>query len=200
MKEPIIGVTGIMSSGKSSFCKALSQIGFQIISSDDIVANLYEKNSEGAKALAKLKIEGIVKKDGSVDKTKLRNLMFSSADFRKKVEKLIHPIIISEIKEMLKKKEGELVAVEIPLLFEAKLDSLCSYTVTVFREKRHSLSVITDKYKVALAEAENMLNAQFDLAEKMIRSDFTILNDGSLDDLNKKAIILKRSIMTLWKK
>lgn len=199
MKNPVIGVTGIMSSGKSSFCKALSRIGFQIISSDDLVQNLYKKNSAGAKALTKLKIKGIVKKDGSVDKPKLRELMFCDKVFRKKVEKLVHPIVISEIKKILKEKKDKLVAVEIPLLFEAKLDSLCSYTVTVFREKRHSLSVIKDKYKIALAEAENMLNAQLGLAEKMIRSDFTIMNTGSIEDLNKKAIILKRSVMTLWK-
>ncbi len=200
MKNPVIGITGIMSSGKSSFCRALSRIGFQIISADNLVQNLYKKNSAGAKALTKLKIKGIVKKDGSVDKPKLRELMFCDKAFRKRVEKLVHPIVISEIKRMLKEKEDKLVAVEIPLLFEAKLDSLCSYTVTVFREKRHSLSVITDKYKIALAEAENMLNAQLGLAEKMIRSDFTIMNTGSIEDLNKKAIILKRSVMTLWKK
>jgi len=200
MKNPVVGITGIMSSGKSSFCKALGQIGFQIISSDDLVADLYKKNSAGAKALAKLKIKGIVKKDGSIDKPKLRKLMFSDTKFRKKVEGLIHPIIVSEIKKILKKKEGKLVAIEIPLLFEAKLDSLCTYTVTVFREKAHSISAIKDKYKIALAEAENMLNAQLDLAEKMIRSDFTIMNGGSIADLNKKAIILKRSVMTLWEK
>lgn len=200
MKNPVVGVTGIMSSGKSSFCRALGQIGFQIISSDDLVTNLYKKNSEGAKILAKLKNKDLVNKEGEVDKSKLRALMFSDKAFREKIEKLIHPIIIKEIKELLKEKEGNLVAVEIPLLFEANLGSLCTYTVTVFREKRHSLSVIKDKYKIALAEAENMLNAQFDLAEKMIRSDFTIMNDGSLDDLNKKATILKRSVMTLWKK
>jgi dephospho-CoA kinase len=200
MKNPVIGITGIMSSGKSSFCRALSRIGFQIISADNLVQNLYKKNSAGAKALTKLKIKGIVKKDGSVDKPKLRELMFRDKAFRKRVEKLVHPIVISEIKRMLKEKEDKLVAVEIPLLFEAKLDSLCSYTVTVFREKRHSLSVITDKYKIALTEAENMLNAQLGLAEKMIRSDFTIMNTGSIEDLNKKAIILKRSVMTLWKK
>jgi len=200
MNNPIIGITGIMSSGKSSLCKALSQIGFQIISSDDLVANLYKKGSAGAKELAKLKIQEIVKKDGSVDKPKLRERMFSDKDFRKKVEKLVHPIIISEIKKMLKKNEGKLVAVEIPLLFEAKLDSLCTYTVTVFRKKETSLEVIQKKYKLGLAEAEKMLGAQFSLAEKMMRSDFTIMNDGSIDNLNKKATILKRSVMTLWKK
>lgn len=199
MKQTVVGVTGIMSSGKSTFCKALGEIGFQIISSDDLVANLYKKNSDGTKALAKLKIRGLVKNDGSVDKPKLRELMFGDKSFRKKVEQLIHPIIISEIKKLIKKAGNKLVAVEIPLLFEARLENLCDYTVTVFREKRHSLSAIKDKYKIALAEAENMLNAQLNLVEKMIRSDFTIINDGSLEDLNKKAIIFKRSVMTLWK-
>lgn len=200
MKNPVIGVTGIMSSGKSTLCKALSQIGFEAISSDDLVAGLYNKGSAGAKALSKLKVKGIVKKDGSVDKPKLRALMFSDAKFRKKVEAIVHPIIVSEIKKLLIKKKDKLVAVEIPLLFEAKLESLCSYTVTVFRKKEEALCSIKNKYKINIAEAQNMLDAQLDLVEKMIKSDFTIFNNGTINDLNKKATTLKRSIMTLWKK
>ena len=200
MKNPAIGVTGIMSSGKSSFCKALKQNGFQIISSDDLVANLYKKKSAGAKALAKLKIKGIIKKDGSVDKPKLGKLMFANTNFRAKVEKIVHPIVVCEIKKMLKEKNTKLVAVEVPLLFEAKLESLFTYIVTVFRNKKDSLVFIKDKYKISLAEAQNMLNAQLDITEKMIRSDFTILNYGNVGDLNKKATIFKRSVMKLWKK
>jgi len=200
MKNPVIGITGIMSSGKSSFCKALGELGFRTISSDDLVNTLYQKGSAGAKALAELNINGIVNKDGSVDKPKLRELMFSDAKLRKKIESVVHPIVISEIKDLIKKDEKEPIAIEIPLLFEAGLESLCSFTVTVFREKRHALLSTQEKYKIALIEAENMLNAQLDLVDKMIRSDFTILNDGSLDNLKQKAKILKRSVQTLWKR
>jgi dephospho-CoA kinase len=200
MKNPVVGITGIVASGKSSFCKNLGDLGFRVISADDLVQALYQKGSKGTQVLAKLNINGIINKDGSVNKPKLRGLMFADPELRKKVEKAVHPIIIDQIKGLISMDEQKPVAVEIPLLFEANLESLCSYTVTVFRKRGHSLIAIKEKYKIALAEAENMLNAQLDMAEKMIRADFTILNDGTLADLKKKAEILKRSVMTLWKK
>jgi dephospho-CoA kinase len=200
MKNPVVGITGIMASGKSSLCKALGDLGFRVISADDLVQALYQKGSKGLQAIAKLNINDIINKDGSVNKPKLRDLMFSDQNLRKKIEKAVHPIVIAEIKELIAKDDKKPVAVEIPLLFEANLEDLCSYTVTVFRKRGHSLTAIKEKYKIALAEAENMLNAQLDMAEKMIRADFTVFNDGSLADLKKKAEILKRSVMTLWGK
>ncbi len=150
--------------------------------------------------MAKLDIRDIINNDGSVNKPKLRELMFVDKAFRKKVEKAIHPVIIKEIQELIAQDETKPIAVEIPLLFEAELDNLCSYTVTVFRKRSHSIEAVKEKYKIALAEAENMLNAQLDMTEKMIRADFTVMNDASIAELNKKAESLKRSILTLWKK
>ncbi len=200
MKNPVVGITGIMASGKSSLCKSLAELGFRVISADELVQALYQKGSKGAQILAKLDIRDIINNDGSVNKPKLRELMFVDKAFRKKVEKAIHPVIIKEIQELIAQDETKPIAVEIPLLFEAELDNLCSYTVTVFRKRSHSIEAVKEKYKIALAEAENMLNAQLDMTEKMIRADFTVMNDASIAELNKKAESLKRSILTLWKK
>lgn len=199
MKALVLGITGIMSSGKSSFCKALSLQGVEIISSDELVDKLYQKDSDGAKELAKLRIPGIIKIDGSVDKPKLRDLMFSNTDVRRKVEQAIHPIIISEIKELIKTKKSEIVAVEIPLLFEAKLESLCDVTLTVFRKKHDAISSIMKKYDISVNKAEEMLRAQLPITSKMILSDLTVINNGPVDDMDKKAKIIKRSVLELWK-
>ena len=199
MKALVLGITGIMSSGKSSFCKALSHHGVETISSDELVDKLYQKGSGGAKELAKLKIPGIIKTDGSVDKPKLRDLMFSDTDVRSKVEQAIHPIIISEIKELIKTKKSEIVAVEIPLLFEAKLEGLCDVTLTVFRKRQDVISSVMKKYDISISKVEEMLKAQLPITSKMVLSDLTVINNGSVDDMDKKAKIIKRSVLELWK-
>ncbi|MFH1222724.1 MAG: dephospho-CoA kinase [Pseudomonadota bacterium] len=190
MKKTIIGITGGIASGKSSFAAYLKKHGFHTLSSDEIVNTLYKKGGAGYKALTSLKIKGVVDKDGELNKKKMRDLIFGDKDIRAKVEKAIHPLVIKEIKSFIERKpDGTYISVEIPLLFEADLQKLCTHTLTVFTPRGQMTKTLKERYSITADEAEKMLGTHMDISLKMLRSDFVILNTGSLMELKKKADI-----------
>ena len=183
----IIGVTGSIASGKSSFCHILKDLGFELINSDEIVNELYQKDGTAYKAITALGIDNITKNDGEINKENLRMLIFNDPVMKQKVEALVHPLVIDEIQSRIQKSLKTNFAVEVPLLFEAGLQSMFPCIVTVFAEKENILSNTEKKYGIKRAEAEKILSSQMDIEEKMKRSNFVIMNTGTIDDLREKA-------------
>lgn len=188
MEKIMIGITGGIASGKSTFASFLKDHGFQTLNSDEIVGKLYKKDGEGYKAMTALNIEGVVDSDGNLNKKKMRDLIFGNKEIRKKVEKAIHPLVIKEIKAFIDGlPENSFASIEIPLLFEAELQRLCTYTLTIYTPKDHMTKEIKERYSITVEEAEKMLGTHMDINSKLIKSDFVIMNTGSLKELEHKA-------------
>jgi dephospho-CoA kinase len=188
MKPIVIGITGSIASGKSSFTEALSGLGVQTLSSDKIVFDICQKNKSGYNALKDLKIPDLIDKDKELNKTLLRDLVFNNEDIRRKVEEKLHPLVIDEFKRKISSlKDKEILAVEIPLLFEAKIENLCDHTVVVYRDLSNVINSIVDRYKTIKIQAEKILNTQLSAGEKILRSNIVILNNGDIKSLKLKA-------------
>ena len=187
MNRTIIGITGGIASGKSTFLAILGEKGFHTISADDIVGKLYDKNADGYKGLIKLNIDDLFDKDKNVNKEKLREIIFSNSAIKDKIEKIIHPLVIKDIKKQIQDCQSNRIAVEIPLLFEAGLENLCTFTVTISAKKELMTKNINDRYGIGKNEAEKMIDSQMDIQIKMKRSNFVVINDGTLEDLRNKA-------------
>ena len=187
MNRTIIGITGGIASGKSTFLAILGEKGFHTISADDIVGKLYDKNADGYKGLIKLNIDDLFDKDKNVNKETLREIIFSNSAIKDKIEKIIHPLVIKDIKKQIQDCQSNRIAVEIPLLFEAGLENLCTFTVTISAKKELMTKNINDRYGIGKNEAEKMIDSQMDIQIKMKRSNFVVINDGTLEDLRNKA-------------
>jgi len=188
MDKTVIGITGGIASGKSSFASYLKKHKFYTLSSDEIVSNLYKKGSAGYKALTSLKLKGVLDSDGNINKKKMRDLIFGDKKIREKVERTIHPLVIDEIKTFIKDlPEKSYACVEIPLLFEADLQKLCTYTATIYTPKEQMTKALKERYAITSEEIEKMLGTHMDIALKMMKSNFVILNTGSLGELKNKA-------------
>jgi dephospho-CoA kinase len=188
MKPIVIGITGSIASGKSSFTEALSGLGVQTLSSDKIVFDICQKNKSGYNALKDLKIPDLIDKDKELNKTLLRDLVFNNEDIRRKVEEKLHPLVIDEFKRKISSlKDKEILAIEIPLLFEAKIENLCDHTVVVYRDLSNVINSIVDRYKTIKIQAEKILNTQLSAGEKILRSNIVILNNGDIKSLKLKA-------------
>ncbi len=197
MKPIVIGITGSIASGKSSFTEALASLGIRTLSSDKIVFDICQKDRAGYKALKELKIPDLIDKDKELNKTLLRELVFNNEDIRRKVEEKLHPLVIDEFKKTISSlKDKEILAIEIPLLFEAKAENLCDYTVVVHRDLSKIINSIVDRYKTIKIQAEKMLKTQLSAGEKMLRSNIVILNNSDINALKPKASTLLEFIST----
>ena len=116
----IIGITGGISTGKSTASKIIQKKGFAVIDADLIAREVVEVGKPAYKELIKYFGEGILREDGSIDRKKLGDTVFNDVRLLNKLNSILHPYIYEEMKLEMEKYCGRdgLVFLDIPLLYE----------------------------------------------------------------------------------
>ena len=91
-----VGLTGGIASGKSTICRSLKGLGAVTIDADEIVARLYRRGGAGHQALLKEYGPQVLLPDGEIDRKKVAEVAFADAEAAKKLNALIHPLVIQE--------------------------------------------------------------------------------------------------------
>ncbi|HAM39350.1 MAG TPA: dephospho-CoA kinase [Elusimicrobia bacterium] len=165
-----IGLTGGIASGKSLVISELKKIGINTISSDEIARDVYY-NSDISK-----RIKSIF---GTLDRKKIANIMFSDIKKRKLLEKIIHPIVIREIKrkiQNLREKNVKIVVVDVPLLFEAKIGYLFDKIIVVYCDNTNQIKRLINRDKINKSKAVERIGTQISLIKKVKMADYIIDN------------------------
>lgn len=118
-----VGLTGGIASGKSTVRKLLAELGCHTIDADRLVAELYEPGRAGNAALRAAYGDAIFREDGTVDRAKLANIAFSDPAEAKRLNALIHPIVIAATEDVIAAVERDdpqaIVVVEATLMIES---------------------------------------------------------------------------------
>lgn len=114
-----VGLTGGIASGKSTVRELLAGLGCHTIDADKLVHELYEPGRAGHAALVATYGEQILSEDSSVDRVKLAKIAFSDPSEAKKLNALIHPIVIAETEERLARITEGIAVVEATLMIES---------------------------------------------------------------------------------
>src|SRR5687768_8612821 len=120
-KKIFVGVTGGIGSGKSLVCKYLEELGCKVLYADDLAKKLYETNNKLKNKLVKEFGIGILIK-GKISNPKLREKVFSDGRKTERVNRIVHPFVISEKLRMYKKIKKGIVITEAALIFESGFD------------------------------------------------------------------------------
>lgn len=190
----IIGLTGGMGSGKSSALRIFREIGCRTISADNIAHAILKKNNKVIKTVIKTFGEGIIGKNGTIDRKKLGRIVFEDNYGRKKLELIIHPAIIDGLKRELAKRKNRknILVVEAPLLFEKKLAYLFDGTVVVYVPEKTAIRRLMERDKLSLKETVKRIKMQLPLSEKKKIADYVINNNKTIGNL-------KRQVRSLYK-
>jgi len=189
---PIIGITGAVCSGKSTVLGYLKSLGLETLDVDKFLDTLYAKTHPVYKKVIEIFGSYILDTCGNIDRSKLRNLVFSSSQKLKALNTLTHPYMIDMLKKYLDLKKSKNIAVEVPLLFEEKLESLfdCIIVVSASLEKIYHFASIRG---LSREEVNKILTFQYPLNIKEERADFVIKNEGTKEEL-------KRKVEEVWRK
>ena len=104
---------------------------------------------------------------------------------RKKLEKIVHPWVKKEIIKTIKSVKARLIVVEVPLLYESKIDNLFDVIIAVDVSKEKQLKLLTNRNpETAKSLLEINANHQFDNNKE--KADYLIENDADLNKLKKK--------------
>ncbi len=191
-----IGLTGGIGCGKSTVAGLFAEDGWSILQADAIVHDLLESNAAVQSALRERWGDAVFKPDGTVDRKAVAERVFKETTELDWLESLLHPEVRNAWEIALAKAPNEYWLVEIPLLFEKKLETKFDLTICVesspqIAEKRLLLK------GYSLTEIEQRRQRQMLLEEKIRRSDHVISNSGSLEFLKLQTRQLSNQIKHL---
>ncbi|CAA2971843.1 dephospho- kinase [Olea europaea subsp. europaea] len=185
----VVGLTGGISSGKSTVSNLFKAHGIPIVDADVVARNVLKKGTGGWRKVVATFGDHILLDNGEVDRPKLGQIVFASPDKRQLLNRLLAPYISSEIfLEVLKlwMKGCKIIVLDVPLLFEAKMDKWTKPIIVVWVDSQTQLQRLMARDGTTEEEAKNRINAQMPLDLKRTKADIVIDNTGSLEDLNKR--------------
>jgi len=188
-----VAVTGNAGSGKSSLARIWSREGVPVVSADDLARAAVAPGTPGLATVAEAFGPGVLREDGTLDRSALRALVFQDQALRSRLERILHPIIRSFRDEWIAReaRRGSLLVVaEIPLLFEAGLEEEYDVVVLVDAPYEERLRRLTTMRGLEEEEARKILDAQMPQEEKVPRASYVIHNHGSEGDLEIRALAL----------
>lgn len=192
-----VGLTGNVAAGKSAVATVWAQEGVPVISADELAREAVTPGSEGYERVVETFGAGVVGADGTLDRSRLRDIVFRDQDARRRLEGILHPLIWRLRTEWMARRaaEGHDVAVaEVPLLFEAGLEDDFDVIVLVDAPQDVRRARLVELRGIEPAEAERIMEAQLDPAIKRARSDHILENDLGLEELAEKARALLQRI------
>ncbi|MFA5481172.1 MAG: DNA-formamidopyrimidine glycosylase [Bacilli bacterium] len=177
----VLGITGPIASGKSSILAYFKSHGYQTYSADQIVKDLYERD-DVKKKIAKIFGEQVFDESGNINKIFIANTITVEYDKKRRLEKILHPLVEKVIAEIIKKTPSyEKLVFEVPLLFESKIDDYCDETIYVdvtskVQKKRLSIRHLPTATLLAL-------NSSFDALHNRQKATYVIDNSSSFEKL-----------------
>lgn len=170
----IIGITGGIASGKSTLSRYLLAQGYDVVDCDMLTKEAYcIKNEELQKAFPSCFENGILQQK------KLSKLVFDDEISRKKLEKIIHPYVISKMEKAICDSDHDYLFLDIPLLFEAHLEYLCDEIWLVYVPQEIQIERLMLRNGYTYDEALKRIASQMNIEEKKEKAD--VLLDNSLD-------------------
>ncbi|MBW2653357.1 MAG: dephospho-CoA kinase [Deltaproteobacteria bacterium] len=186
MKILRIAVTGSAGSGKSLVCQRFKEIGLVTLDCDVIARHVVEPGEEAFEKIVELFGQKVVRREGTLDRATLRNIIVNDVLLRQKMENILHPQIIKEMVSQIENAEAEdkkAVVVEVPLLFELGMEEQFDVTIAVMAKDMDLIKRISDRDNVTKKDAQKILDLQLSQEDKMTRADHVILNEGKRSEL-----------------
>lgn len=173
-----IAITGTIGSGKSEVSNYLRTKSYDVFDCDKYNAYLLKKNSKAYIQLQEAFPDCYEK--GKLNKKKLSHKVFTNKTNKKKLESILHPLILEKL---FNKKDDPLFA-EVPLLFEVNWDKYFDYNILVVSDEKILIKRLINR-GLDIEDIKNRLKNQMSVKEKIKRADKIIYNNGSLKDLYK---------------
>lgn len=187
-----IAVTGVIGSGKTTISKIFKEMGYDVIDADEISRSLTKKGSSVYEKIIKEFGKEILKGNGEINRKILADIVFKDKKKKEILESKIHP----EVKKICTDKANELekagrdiVVFDIPLLFEAGMESMVDYVILAYADEDTIYERVKKRDNMSREEFYARLKNQIPLEEKIKKSHFVIDTRKNLEairfDLNE---------------
>ena len=197
---PTIGITGGISTGKSTFCACLREIvpNAKFFDADQAAHQLVDLDPEVKKEIRREFGKAIFSVDQELNREALRHIVFGNAAKRRALEQILHPRIRRQWSTEAETLHNSphFFFPDIPLLYETGGEKLCDRVVVVACSYRNQSRWLMERMSLEHSAAEQMINSQMPLDEKISRANHMVWNNGTRAVLAEQA----RGLVALWQK
>ena len=190
----VIGLTGGIATGKSTVASLLNRLGAKIIDADQLAREIVQPDREAWQDIVAAFGTGILREDKTIDREKLRKIVFKDKNARMRLESVTHPRIRALAQKKIQQlaSEGtELIIYEAPLLFENQVHLWLRPVIFVGCELAIQKQRLQKRDGLDEREIQQHLEAQMTLEEKRKLADFIIENNSDLK-------YLEQQVRDLW--
>ncbi len=179
-----IAITGTIGSGKSACSQILREAGFQVFDCDKECHAYLKIDGLLYQRVIDLLGTSILSEDGTIDRKKVADLIFSDLELKKKYEQMFH----DELKVQLKHEIAscELFIAEVPLLFETGFNELFDEVWLVVCDEKTAVKRCMENRNMSEQEVLSRIRTQMSVELKKEKSDVLFENNGTLDDLRNQ--------------
>ena len=191
MKNIKVAITGAIGSGKSTFANYLSSKGYAVINADDISKEILSFDEKIKKKIS-IEFGSRSYKDGKLNKKFIASQVFSDPSNLNKLNSILHPQVVQKIDTLIKTKykNENIVFIEAALIYEADIEKMFNYVILITADFKIRLKRSVDSGKFTKDDFIKRDNNQIPQEEKEKRADFIFSNNGSKNELIKKADLL----------
>lgn len=181
-----IGITGGTGSGKSSVCRYLEDMGFQVIDSDAIARQILENDSDAYKTVVSHFGKSILSSNGEINRKVLGSIVFASSEELDFLQNVVTKKTIEKVIQIMHTivPEKKFVFLDAPILFEVGLDKYVDRVWMVLASREQRIKRLSKRDGISDFEIEKRMAAQMPEDEKKKLSDDIILNNGTLYELH----------------
>jgi dephospho-CoA kinase len=193
---PAIGITGGISTGKSTFVECLRELlPVATVFNADKAAHAILDQPEVKKQVRREFGARVFSTAGDLNRTKLRAIVFDNATKKRALERILHPRIRRQWRTKAKghRSSPNFFFADIPLLYETGGETFCDRVVVVACSQKLQLARLRKRMSITGAEAKQMINSQMPLEEKIGRADHVVWNNGDRTSLMEQARFLVAS-------
>jgi dephospho-CoA kinase len=184
----IVGLTGGIGSGKSEATRLFAKLGVPIVDLDIISHELTASGQATLKEIAQAFGEDVLNDDSSLNRAALRHKVFADNKARKKLEAILHPAIYNKaIEALTKNASAPYQILAIPLLFESdRYVNIINRSLVIDSDPTMQITRASKRDGISQTDIQKVIDVQMPSIKRNSLADDIIINNGSIEDLEKK--------------
>ena len=194
----VVGLTGGIGSGKSAAAEEFARLGATVVDTDAIAHELTHAGGAAIAEVRRLFGDAYIDATGAMDRARVRELVFTNPDAKKKLEALLHPLIRAESQRRINSSKGAYVVHVVPLLVESRdYRGRVDRVLVIDCPEQAQLARVRRRSDLSEQQVHSIIAAQVPREERLAAADDIIDNGGSLDALRRQVRALHQRYLAL---
>jgi dephospho-CoA kinase len=191
-----IALTGGIATGKSYVAAKIKEAGVPIVDADVLSREVVAPGTAGLAAVRKRFGPDAVRRDGTMDRVRIAQIVFKDKRARLDLEAIIHPAVQRAIDDFFAQlpKRTPFAVADVPLLFETKRDGQFQSVVVVACPRELQLMRLMERNKMSKEDAERRLNAQLPIDQKVKKATHVVRTDGTFEETDEQVADLIKKL------